>query len=56
MLLSKCQVYERSLALGSQYRRGPLRLIAGGPGWPGESQVRGRIVTGAACRSICGAV
>jgi hypothetical protein len=56
MLLSKCQVYERSLALGSRYRRGPLPLIVGGPGWLAESQVRGRIVTDAARRRICGAV
>jgi hypothetical protein len=46
MLLSKCQVYERSLAQGPRCRRGLLRLIADGPGWHTEPQVRVRIVTG----------
>ena len=46
MRMSKCQVYERSLAWVHGIRRGPLRLIAGGPGWHAEPRVRVRIVTG----------
>ena len=46
MLLSKCQVYERSLAWVPGTRRRPRRLIAGGPGWHAEPRARVRIVTG----------
>jgi len=46
MLLSKCQVYERSLAWVRGALAARLRLIAGGSGRHTEPRARVRIVTG----------